>query len=67
MVHHFITGNYSFYAEANPLLYDVIMEATKSVSWIKAEDEGQDENEKTVYDVWRERAKRSEEKPDKPW
>lgn len=59
-----IRGNYSFYAEANPLLYDVIMQATKTVDW--PAQEGDDTEGKTVYDVWRERARRSPDRPDQP-
>ena len=64
MFNFFFSGNYSFYAEANPLLYDVIMQASKSVSWHG--DEG-DRKEQTVYDIWRERGRRSADMPDKPW
>ncbi|GFR65758.1 N-acetylated-alpha-linked acidic dipeptidase 2 [Elysia marginata] len=59
-----IRGNYSFYAESNPLLYDVIMQATQSVTWY---GEGTSGKEKTVYDVWRERGRRSPDRPEKPW
>ncbi|KAK7471446.1 hypothetical protein BaRGS_00035934, partial [Batillaria attramentaria] len=56
-----VRGNYTFYAEANPLLYDVIYEATKTVTCPEENHKG------TVYDEWSRRLKNSEFSADKPW
>ncbi|XP_076472403.1 N-acetylated-alpha-linked acidic dipeptidase 2-like [Babylonia areolata] len=72
-----VRGNYSFYAEANPLLYDVIYEATKTVDiWDEEGGDGeegtvgQEEEEggrrRTVYEEWL-KLKRPEFSLDKPW
>ncbi|CAG5125784.1 unnamed protein product, partial [Candidula unifasciata] len=47
-----IRGNYSFYAESNPLLYDSL---------------DPDQEGKTVYDVWKERGTRSSFSKTQPW
>ncbi|XP_059173652.1 putative N-acetylated-alpha-linked acidic dipeptidase [Physella acuta] len=57
-----IRGNYSFYAESNPLLYDVIYKAAMSVKWPEPGQDG-----KSVYDVWKERASNSEFSATEPW
>ncbi|KAH9513589.1 Glutamate carboxypeptidase 2 [Bulinus truncatus] len=57
-----IRGNYSFYAESNPLLYDVIYKAAMSVN---STEPGQ--RNKTLYDVWKERATRSSFSSTEPW
>ncbi|XP_070207655.1 N-acetylated-alpha-linked acidic dipeptidase 2-like [Littorina saxatilis] len=56
-----VRGNYSFYAEANPLLYDVIYEATKTV------DCPNDEHTSTVYEEWMQNLRRPAFSSDKPW
>ncbi|CAL1544111.1 unnamed protein product [Lymnaea stagnalis] len=57
-----IRGNYSFYAESNPLLYDIIYKAAMSV---KSTEAGQEH--KSVYDVWKERAMRPSFSGTEPW
>ena len=54
------SGNYSFYAEANPLLYDVIYAATKTVEFPDTE------RKRTVYDEWM-KLKDPEVTSDQPW
>ncbi|GFO08337.1 hypothetical protein PoB_003484200 [Plakobranchus ocellatus] len=62
-----IRGNHSFYAESNPLLYDVIMQAAMSVPWRGEGGKGADGKQRSVFDIWKERGKRSVYKPDQPW
>ncbi|KAK6182867.1 hypothetical protein SNE40_010455 [Patella caerulea] len=55
-----IRGNYSFYAESNPLLYDVIYKAAMSVNCVDSH-----QNEMSVYDMWKQNF-RSTEIPNRP-
>ncbi|KAL8620434.1 hypothetical protein ACOMHN_066745 [Nucella lapillus] len=57
-----VRGNYSFYAEANPLLYDVLYSATKTVG----SPDGSAPAGQTVYDEWL-KLRRPDFSLDTPW
>ncbi|KAK0061299.1 N-acetylated-alpha-linked acidic dipeptidase 2 [Biomphalaria pfeifferi] len=57
-----IRGNYSFYAESNPLLYDVIYKAAMSINSTEPGHTNQ-----SVYEVWKQRTARSSFSTTEPW